>query len=81
MNKQVLGTTLIAEYPRFFPSYHVCDSGVTNSSALLEGEFTRKHRRYDRFSTHTLLFSNVLDREPADRVFFSLCSGHGPPLG
>ena len=58
MNKQVLGTTLIAEYPRSFPNYHVCDSGVTNSSALLEGEFTRKHRRYDRFSTHTLLYSD-----------------------
>jgi len=75
VNKQVLGTTLIAGNPRFFPSGHVCDSGITNSSALLEGEFSRKHRRYNRFSTHTLLFSDVLDREPADRVFFTLGCG------
>jgi hypothetical protein len=38
----------------------------------------RERRRYDRFSTHSLLLSDLLDREPADRVFFTLGCGHGP---
>ena len=80
MDEQVLGT-FVAEYPRIFPSLYVCDTRVAYSPALLVGEVTRKHRGHYCVSTHTLLFTDVLDRQPANRVFLTLGCGHGPPLG
>jgi len=80
MDEQALGT-FVAEYSRIFPSLYVCDTRVAYSPALLVGEITCKHRGHYCVSTHTLLFPNVLDRKPADRVFLTLGRGHGPPLG
>lgn len=80
MDEQALGT-FVAEYPRIFPSLYVCDTRVAYSPALLVGEVTRKHSGHYCISTHTLLFTDVLDRQPANRVFLTLGCGHGPPYG
>jgi hypothetical protein len=71
VDQQGLGF-FVAGNPRIFPSNYIGDACVADSPALLVGEFARKHRGHYRVSTHTLLFTDVLDRKPANRVFLAL---------